>query len=307
MSANRPPLHLVAGAALFAVLLTTGCSRPYYYQPQYQQPYPIQTLQPGSQYAPGGTIYAPGQTLQGPALQGPTLGQPGSLEPIPADNPPSTYQNGTGQPSSGGDEPYFTPQRQDNAVPNYDDPSYDNGFNGFGDPNRDFNNDFPQPSEPPDSDLQEAFNPSALTPAPRDVELAAVPSGSTSPFEPNPVPSPTTMPDAALQPAGFESTQPGTTIQPTEPYAFDADGYTWLRGIVGYDHTEQTWSVTYDVTPDTWDSYAGHLTLVGEVPPDVKDGDVVLIEGAIDAAQTDRFGKPVYRVATCAALEPAAP
>ena len=308
-AANPLATALAAAAGL---LLTAGCARPYYYQPAYP-PMPVQTLQPGQPYVPGqgynGGFVAPGGAVQ-----------PGGLQPIPSNGaPPPTYDNGGG--TSGGGTSSGSPYYEDNGQP-YNPSVPDSGYqdpNTYGNPSDDF-------LSPDMNDLNEASNPKqpvGLTPAAGEINLAAAPQefDVPQPFDATPADLTTPMKDAAVQPAAATADDPfainqmshetpatGTTrAGSVEPYAFDADGYTWLRGIISFDHTEQVWSITYDTTPDTWDSYAGHLTLVGAIPQDIRDNEVVLVEGAVDAATHDRLGKPVYRVAKVTPLEPAGP
>ena len=298
------------------LLAGVGCARPYYYQPPMGGGgYPIQTLTPGQPYAPGGTYGAPptygaptAPTYGQPTYGQPTLGAPGSLQPVPSQPPPPppTYNNNTPnyqpptQDNSGSNDPYFPSQPSDNPVPDYADPAFDQpSGGGFGNPNDDF-----LPPNTLDSDLNEAFN-STLTPAPKSVDLAAVPT-DTPMHDSSLLPADGFASMGGIDPVGFE-TASSTPAGGAEPYAFDPDGYSWLRGIVSYDQADQSWTITYDVTPDTWDTYAGHLTLEGTMPADVKDNDIVLVEGAVDPAHTDRLGKPIYRIATISPLEPIAP
>ena len=308
-------LVLLSGGVL---VTTNGCARPYYYQPPAYPPMPVQTLTPGPAYVPG--TFAPGTIAPGGVAPGTVLpGGSAPLEPQPYTQPPSTFDP---QPGGGGTtDPYFpggTPQNT--PVPNYSDPNYQTP--NYNDPS----DDFPSPIQ---GDLNEAK-------APGNATSSLLQPVDTPQFEAVPQ---TTMQDPAVESAlavgnpgsaaiaqtefatdgfatdGFATdgfagdgmtTQPSTSSQPAttpSPYDFDADGYTWLRGLLSYDTADDVWTITFDVTPDSWDTYAGHLTLDGAVPQDIRDGEIVLVEGAVDAGRVDRFGKPVYRAATITPLE----
>ena len=299
----------ILGPAAAATWLATGvgCARPYYYQPAYA-PAPMQTLQPGAPYVPGQAVpgqFAPGQL---PAVQPYTVPgnsnfapSGGGLQPIPSTQPPpSTFDGNGGTSGSNSGSPYY----EDNGQPyNQSVPDADYGDpGGYGNPSDDF-------LTPDSGDLNSASNPAdkvgTLQPQVGPLDLAAAPQSApnhVSQFDAAVIPADAVDMTPAVAQTGFEDIAAVVPTHP-EPYAFDSDGYTWLRGIVSYDATEQVWSITYDTTPDSWDHYAGHLTLLGDVPAEIADNDIVLVEGAVDTAQQDRLGKPVYRISSIAPLE----
>jgi hypothetical protein len=84
------------------------------------------------------------------------------------------------------------------------------------------------------------------------------------------------------------------------PYKKDPHGYRWLRGVVFRDSETDLWRLTYSRDDLDDDPYEGNLTLSDNPRVDalkLKDGDVILVEGALDRLHADRFNKPSYRVA----------
>jgi hypothetical protein len=89
------------------------------------------------------------------------------------------------------------------------------------------------------------------------------------------------------------------------PFAHDGRNYTWLRGIVDYDPQDQRWVIVYSANPDMADQYGGSLTLSDHpLFSRIKPGDVILVEGAVDASSLDQHGKPIYRIDELKPLRP---
>ncbi|MBM80186.1 MAG: hypothetical protein CMJ78_06280 [Planctomycetaceae bacterium] len=88
------------------------------------------------------------------------------------------------------------------------------------------------------------------------------------------------------------------------PFAYDEQDYKWLRGVVEYDELDKTWHLMYSERPD--DEFGGDFTLVDDAKLDVlRNNDVVYVTGRIDRSETDRLGKPCYRiVGACERLRP---
>jgi hypothetical protein len=71
--------------------------------------------------------------------------------------------------------------------------------------------------------------------------------------------------------------------------------FGWLRGVVSQEPADHTWSIVYDDNPSAADKWAGHLSLAPNPRlSELKDGDVVEIQGQLDNVVHDRLGKPVY-------------
>jgi hypothetical protein len=106
---------------------------------------------------------------------------------------------------------------------------------------------------------------------------------------------------------GLLETQASAAASTTgpDPYDHDREHHTWLRGVVDFDQQDQSWHLIYDVAPDVNDPYGGDVTLLDHPQfQTLKPGDVVLVEGSLDANQRDRLDKPSYRVDRCTPLVP---
>lgn len=90
-----------------------------------------------------------------------------------------------------------------------------------------------------------------------------------------------------------------------DPYAYDAENYRWLRGVVDYRSEDGSWNIIYDLQPPADDPYGGSLRLIDDGKLDgLKSGDVVLVQGHVDPESPDPRGKPQYRVQHLARLMP---
>jgi hypothetical protein len=89
------------------------------------------------------------------------------------------------------------------------------------------------------------------------------------------------------------------------PYKFDSEGYSWLRGTVAPDPQGSGWRIKYSDNPLDDDQYGGSLSIVGNKNIDgLLEDDVVLVKGRVDPGTRDQNGKPVYRVETLKRLKP---
>lgn len=109
--------------------------------------------------------------------------------------------------------------------------------------------------------------------------------------------------------SGSNVTARSASLDSTEsrpnPFAYDARNFTWLRGIVDYDSQDQRWVIIYSANPDSTDRYGGSITLSDHpLFQHIKPGDVVLVEGTVDAASFDHHGKPIYRISKLQPLKP---
>ena len=88
-----------------------------------------------------------------------------------------------------------------------------------------------------------------------------------------------------------------TTAPSSNPFAYDASQYRWLRGVVAYDQASNSWQMVYSASPETDDKLGGSVTLVPDQRlKSLRNNEVVLIKGQVDNSSRDQFGKPRYRV-----------
>jgi len=88
-----------------------------------------------------------------------------------------------------------------------------------------------------------------------------------------------------------------TANRPAIPFDYDRENYTSLCGVVDYDPSDKTWNIIYSMKPDSTDRYGGSMTLIDNGGlGNLRDGNVVLVNGTVDANALDRFGKPSYRI-----------
>lgn len=254
-----------------------GCYSPYGYQSPYApggygQPMqpgypgnPVYTVPQGQPYAPGGTI------------------APGTVSPTPIT--PPTYDNGG---TSG-----------KNDAPPFDANNPPAGNSG--------NRTVPLPAD--DLNGPAASNPGGLQPTSSQRDNLQSPfqqesNNFGSPAQPANVGTqedPFEMPDrvssAAEIPAVIQSVNFESPAERLNPYGRDVKHANpeWLRGVVDYDPQQRTWQITYADQPDPRDPNGGSLTLGKHAAlTRCRSGDIVLVEGAIDASQVDRRGKPLY-------------
>ena len=267
-----------------------GCYSPYGYQSPYgpnpngQQPMypsvPTYTMPQGQPYAPGGNTPGPGSPTMIP----------------PSGSSPPTYDNNNTNGNNGPikfDAPGFNPN------PGKSPPAGSSGGNGGAVPIPldDDNGSGPAATKPqlsPTSSQREEFD--FPTRQESNSNRASPPERlSSEPDDPFELPKQSSSLDgqapAAIQKVNLEAPAG------LNPYGRDAEhaNPTWLRGVVNYAPKEQTWQIIYSKKPDPRDQNGGSLTLADHPSlAQCHNGDVVLVEGAIDARQTDSRGKPVY-------------
>jgi hypothetical protein len=115
---------------------------------------------------------------------------------------------------------------------------------------------------------------------------------------------------AAPAPVTVSSTsaKPNDTAAPRRSFAditadarfAHADDYGWLVGEVAYSHAKKSWRLRYASVDET-DRYGGSVTLEGTGLDDLKDGQVVKVEGSVLNPES-RDPSPGYRVTTVAPL-----
>ena len=95
-----------------------------------------------------------------------------------------------------------------------------------------------------------------------------------------------------IQPVSTQSVNPQA-----DKFGYDAEGYTWLKGIAEFDRADQTWHLTYNTSPDKADQFGGEVTFKNTAHfKTLRHREAVRVEGQFDPEQRDRLGKPVYEV-----------
>ncbi|MGE0374072.1 MAG: hypothetical protein AB7I48_01045 [Planctomycetaceae bacterium] len=272
-------LARLASLASIGLCLSSGagCYSPYQYSSPYGSPYgypgaPVQTLTPGGTYAPG----MPQGTYGTPAPSG------SFSQPTPSGN--STYQPGSSQSGSQFYENSSAPPYNGSGgVPTYPDAGEVK-----------FQQSKPKPIAE-DPGLFEQGSLDGVGASIANVAKVTVDNAEflepvrVEPQEPQP-----TLADAALAVPGSPS-----------PYAHDAEGYRWLRGLARRNEATGVWSLVYSNVQIDADPFHGWLTLapdprLAELQPDR----AYLISGELDQTQTDTAGKPLYRIQSVTAWAP---
>ena len=77
------------------------------------------------------------------------------------------------------------------------------------------------------------------------------------------------------------------------PYDYDHDAYTWLRGKVDYDEGSKSWQIIYSLNPQ--DKYGGSLTLIDNPAlKKLQNDDVAFVEGVLEKVAAGV--KPRYQI-----------
>jgi len=225
----------------------------------------------------------------GPAYGTPNYGGPGYMTPSPTYVPqnsapmlnspssptlinPGTTTNPPGKlnlypDNTGGDAPPYRPTPLDNPVPQ----PRDNPFGGGAPPGAAM-------IQPPGAFITARVQPAGLKTDDPFVTPARLTADASA------QPMPTTSPDVS-------------------PYAFDAEGYGWLKGIVDYDGETKTWAVIYSLTPEPNDRFGGSFTLApSEQLGTLHHGDLVSIVGQPHPRLKDGRGFPLYQIAKLSIL-----
>lgn len=218
--------------------------------------------------------YGPGTlppTMNGPIVPGGTY-VPGTPNPLSPSSP------GTTTPSNPAPTPNWRPENGTKT----DAPPFrpNTGNQGVPFPNDDFGGTPPGASRPPG-------NRSSAVPRPNNsaVNTVALTPEVTSDSEQPP--QPLNPPLNPLPAAGDNTT----------PYAYDANGYSWLKGIVDFDPSTKTWALIYSLNPDANDRFGGMFYLSGsDLLVELKTGDLVMVHGQPDPLLKDDRGLPRYRV-----------
>ncbi len=267
------------------LLCAAGCYRPYV--SPYGSPYgapgpPVQTLTPGGTYAPGGTYQ-------------PTFPQgSSSSSPTPADQyqpPNSTFD----QSGSNSNAPFYKPS---SSSP----PPYSGGGGGvptYPDAGEEaqFQQGNAKPIAEEDFQLQEQ---GALEGAGASTSNVAKVTVDNAQFL-----EPIRSVPQVRDPRTFSTVEVVTEPGSQSPYAHDAEGFRWLRGMAHLDESTGTWSLIYSTLDPHEDRFQGRLTLADDPKLAHLESDAAyLVSGQLDESQTDAAGKPAYRVQSITAWEP---
>jgi hypothetical protein len=114
--------------------------------------------------------------------------------------------------------------------------------------------------------------------------------------------------DSAEFLAPVTSLQTATTLSqtPSGVFAYDAEGYRWLRGIAQFNESTGNWSLLYSSQPADGDQFHGWVTLADHPQlSQLTPNGAFLIKGLPDLLETDGRGKPLYRVESIAPADAA--
>lgn len=217
----------------------------------------------GPMYSPNGPWGQPGYSQYNyPGYVQPGMGAPGTFQTL---TPGAQYTPGTIDSGSNvGPTPTYNGNGSNVPVPQ----PVDSGTPYFQ----------PQPAGASLESTDDAPPFSAITPQ-REDSLAS-----------NPTPVDGGGP--VLRPAGMSRVQP---LRDGASYRYDETNYAWLEGVVSYDPADRTWNIVYNLSPAESDPYAGHFTLSpSPLLQTFREGERVRLEGRVDSAEKDRFGKSTY-------------
>lgn len=107
------------------------------------------------------------------------------------------------------------------------------------------------------------------------------------------------LPRSRVSSAEFRTQVRSNSVTPAgaieDAFGYDADNYSWLRGVIEFDPKRKEWHLTYSQSPDDNDQFGGEVTLKNpEHFKFLRSGQAVSVEGEFDPTQRDRLGKPVY-------------
>jgi hypothetical protein len=107
--------------------------------------------------------------------------------------------------------------------------------------------------------------------------------------------SPIVLADAKDESVGTVVTAAGQT---TAGGSFGHDpNYNWFQGQLEYVESDQTWHLTYNDSPETYDQFGGDISLSQDVKLKPQhNGMIVRVSGRFDDGKLDRLGKLVFRV-----------
>jgi len=324
-------MHCLSRIACGFILASTlGC--------QGYGPYAPYGMSPGYYAAPNGTLGPQGPTFVPPAgATGPNsqLGPGATIAPGGA----GQWSGSGAAGDSGSTNSTYEPPNEgaNKPVPTYSDESLDepsassdNRFDTGGDFGSDggFGRGLSNPASA-GTPARDAADTNPNSTRPRAIDNRSFDSEAT-PFESNPQPAAdaeAVEPFSSRSSSGVElefeepdaesfqepfrpASNTVSTSIPTSrpnPYDYDRENYTWLRGVVDYDTKHQTWHIIYNLRPDQNDRYGGSSTLSASPQLNsLKPNDIVLVEGRFDPNSRDNIGKPTYQIDHVARLVPKA-
>lgn len=261
-----PALALPLAAA---AMLSTGCYGPMYNNPYGNTPMYPGTTSPGPFYAPG-TMSPGGATLGAPTFGNPTPVAPGSAGSGGGGDAPF-YGSGSSTSNTSGHVP----------VPNYP--------------------DVPSPYYPPSAGGAGTSN-TGLNSVPSGRSVTPAAGNSDNPFGDSGQASDSL--DLFEKPT-VSGREISFTRDVTDAASYGHDPqFRWLRGVVSRDPQDGSWGIVYSINPDRADTNGGFITLAGpKHVAGLKEGNFVRVEGRVDPATRDRFGKATYLVTSAAAVQ----
>jgi len=154
--------------------------------------------------------------------------------------------------------------------------------------------------------VAEDFALPVMSPPPGAATMPATQAPGSAPFAASPFASSPEIPDRSaipeVAPAAAQSLWDVETnkIVTADYSAFGHDEkFQWLRGVISKEPRDGTWSIVYNDRPSNTDKWAGHLSLAPSPKlENLRDGDIVEIQGELDDVVHDQLGKPVYVVSS---------
>ncbi len=109
------------------------------------------------------------------------------------------------------------------------------------------------------------------------------------------------LPKSNVSSAEFRTRVRSNAVTPVsataDKFGYDAEGYSWLEGIIEFDPKHKVWHLNYSSSPDDSDQFGGEVTLKNPQHfKTLRTGQAVSVVGQFDPTQRDRMGKPVYEV-----------
>lgn len=295
-----PRQWILGAVGALTVLTVIGCYSHYPSSVYGPRGYPgFYPTQPSGQFPQEGTIISPGAPTQGsgaalsPGSQSPANGSVSKNLWQPNSNAPAFNPASDGVPAGGADKP----------VPDYDDPT---GFGSSEPQPFKANNNFRDTENFDEEDAVKKEGGASEQPFGEESTKGTLPKGtSTDGSNSDPFVSPAIQltPVSTVRDVVGGST--ATQQQKPNPYKYDRKNFRWLRGVVDYDDEAKTWNIIYSLKPDPNDKFGGSIGLLGDNQlGTLKNNDVVLVEGFVDADHRDAFGKPQFRVDRLERLKP---
>lgn len=232
-------------------------------------------------YGPMGQYGSPYGYPGSPPVQTLTPGAPytpGGAYPTIPNQPTPVQPNTTFSPQDGGDAPFFNPSTTGGGA-------YEGGVPNPSDPGT----DWPLPSNTADGAVDEY---GSIEGASASVAAVAKVPTEHAHFEQPTVAEP--QPTLATPVAANSSS-----------YAYDAEHYGWLRGMLQFDSASRQWSIVYSTNPGPSDPFGGRLSLQGDSRlTEFAPGTFITVQGAVDSTTVDSFNRPTFRIVSVVPFDP---